>query len=247
MSRGGTGARRGMWQLFAAAFDPETTPPEEPGQIRERFRLRLFGELRQAAVRAGHDDKKFDRGVALLETVVGTFTPDLNALREREWVELVVDAGSLASKMVVLKTHFPSLDATQLILKKPRVFLSPTSELDTTCQQVMHLLKDAPDPGAIIAETPDLLEPAMVASAIVTFKNWWPEKDPIQVLQEEGAYWLRFAQENDIPLEPVYHDGNSWTVPAFDTKAKLPPWKHFIAEKAKREEARAKGEQGFIF
>lgn len=229
------------------SFDPTTTPPEEPDQIRERFRVRLFGELRQAAVKGGHDGGRFDKGVKVLETVVGPFTPDLSALKEKEWVELIVDAGSLASKMVILKTHFPCVDVAQLILKKPRVFLCETNELETTCQQVVHLLREAPNAGAIIAETPDLLDPPMVASAIVTFHKWWPEKDPIQMLQEEGGYWLRFAQENEIPLEPVYYDGNSWTVPAFDTSAKLPPWKHFIAEKAKREEARAKEERGFIF
>jgi len=233
----------GMKSSFSAA----DTPPEEPDSIKERYRVRLFQELREQAVRRGQDAEGFDRGVKALETVVGTFTPDISAMNETEWVNLIMDSESLANKIVVVKTAFPSLDIIKLILKKPRVFLATAADLGSTCQQVLHLLRDAPDPGAIISETPDLMETQMLASAIVTFQRWWPEKDPIQVLQDEGGYWLRFTQEHEIPLDPVYYDGKTWTVPAFDPDAPQQPWKEFIAKKAKAEEERAKARDGFIF
>ena len=50
--------------------------------------------------------------------------------------DLIVDADGLAKKIVIMKTHFPSLDTVHLILKKPKVFVLDAEELDTTCQQV---------------------------------------------------------------------------------------------------------------
>ena len=45
-----------------------------------------------------------------------------------------------------------------------------------------------------------------------------------QVLEEEGAYWLRFFSDTEMPLDPVYYDGKTWAVPAFDTEAEQVPW-----------------------
>ena len=52
--------------------------------------------------------------------------------------DMIVDADGLAKKIVIMKTHFPSLDTVHLILKKPKVFSFDAEELDTTCQQVRH-------------------------------------------------------------------------------------------------------------
>jgi hypothetical protein len=49
---------------------------------------------------------------------------------------MIVGADGLAKKMVIMKTHFPTLDTVHLILKKPKVFVLDDAELTTRCQQV---------------------------------------------------------------------------------------------------------------
>jgi hypothetical protein len=127
----------------ARAFDAESTPPEEPDALRERYRTRLFKELGavgntkqnhtsfslvledgsalsilivsrglghplnhsnvivksaingrgcmlsyclQVAVKRGHDERAYLKGVKVLEAVLGVFTPDMSVMKEAEWV-----------------------------------------------------------------------------------------------------------------------------------------------------------------
>lgn len=137
------------------------------------------------------------------------------ALLNKHWdgiqVDFVADASSIARKMVILKTVFPSLSIPQVVSKKPRLFLQPEDELRNIAEQARHpchqpmlqgrifccpffpgaltasvgpqvsrLLDDAEDPGSILSDTPDLFDPAMVVSVLVTFQRWFPKDDPVK-------------------------------------------------------------------
>jgi len=73
------------------------------------------------------------------------------------------------------------------LLRFPYLLVRLLSRFTDLSHQVCHLLKEAKNPGKIISDTPDLMEPAMVASALVTFKRKWPEKDPVQVSTKGGS------------------------------------------------------------
>jgi len=207
------------------------SPPATGDDIRARFRKRVLHDLVEAAVREGRDRGSFNKNLSMLENLVPGFSPDPNTLKESDWVELIADAGSVARKIIRLKTCFPTLDIVDVMAKKPKTFLLSDEHLKTASEQVAHLLAEAEDPGAIISATPDLLDPAMVASVLVSFQRWFRKEDPIQVLQERGASVLERAQQNDVPLDPVYFDGKSWKAPAFDTQAKQLPWQEHVRTK----------------
>jgi len=190
--------------------------------------------LLQIAVSKGYDENIFNESWSQLDSIVGAFTPDLDALKEEDWVTFVMDASLIARKIVVLKTFFPSLDVPRVLNKKPKLFLKDLEELRLVCEQVQHLLKEAPNPGVILSETPDLFDPAMVASVLISFQRWFPKDDPVQKLQADGAGILQRAQDNDIPLDPVYYDGTTWRAPAFDTQAEQLPWQEHIRTKVNK-------------
>jgi hypothetical protein len=45
---------------------------------------------------------------------------------------------------------------------------------------------------------------------------------------EEDPDLIRRAQEKDIPFDPVFFDGTSWSAPSYDSKGKLLPWQKYI-------------------
>ena len=54
------------------------------------------------------------------------------------------------------------------------------------------------------------------------------ERDPIEVLEADPDLVQR-AQDNDVPLEPVYLDENGdWTCPLLNYKEKRTDWQAYI-------------------
>ena len=40
----------------------------------------------QVAVKRGHDEQAYSKGVRTLEAILGVFTPDMSVMKESEWV-----------------------------------------------------------------------------------------------------------------------------------------------------------------
>lgn len=87
---------------------------------------------------SGHDRGEFQKSLATLESLVPGFAPDLDALKEADWVELIGDANAVARKIITLKTYFPTLDVVDVMARKPKVFLHSEAHLKTVSEQVRH-------------------------------------------------------------------------------------------------------------
>ncbi|GFR48915.1 hypothetical protein Agub_g10865 [Astrephomene gubernaculifera] len=186
---------------------PPTTPPSVPApeppsaaaaaadpcprsQLLARRRERVTAEIIQAASRArlpaSPDQLRW--GLAALESLLpgGALAPNLDTLGAVDWARLATDPASVASKLVLLKSHYPRLDLGPALAVQPRLLMRPAEQLEREARQVRSLLSGAADPERLLSAVPELLSPALLVSVLVSINKWFHlERDPLEVLEAD--------------------------------------------------------------
>ncbi|KAG2490964.1 hypothetical protein HYH03_010640 [Edaphochlamys debaryana] len=193
-----------------------------------RQRQRVAAEIIEAGRRAGvpSSPEQLREGLQALEALLPGFTPNLDSLKASEWARIASDAPAAASKIILLKTHYPRLDLARALAAHPRLLLQSVEQLDRSATQLLDRAKDA---ERLLAAVPALLEPKALISVLITVTKWYQlEKDPIEVLEADPELVQR-AQDYDVPFEPVYIDeqGN-WSAPLLNYREKRTDWQKYI-------------------
>lgn len=206
--------------------------------IHERWRQRVLSEIVEAAEKQGHQPEVIRNNFRKLDNLLVSFKPSLDLMRPNDWAKLAADVDGLAYKIIMLKTHMPTLDMQAVMNVHPKLLLKTTEELESNVLYVSQVLAKAKEPAAIIQQVPELLEPRMLLSVLVTLKRWWPKKDAVAVLEEDPDV-IRRAQEKDIPFDPVFwdEDAQSWSAPSYNSVGKLEDWQKFIRKKVYHQKA----------
>ncbi|GLI59916.1 hypothetical protein VaNZ11_001961 [Volvox africanus] len=210
---------------------PATAPAERNGELLARRKQRVTAEIVEAArkARVAATPEQISAGLDTLESLVPGFTPNLDTLKASEWARLAADAPAVASKIILLKSHYPRLDLSRVLVAQPKLLLQSPEQLDRSAQQVRSLLSRAKDLERLLAAEPALMEPRALISVLITVTKWYYlEKDPIEVLEADPDL-VRRAQDYDVPFEPVYMDekGN-WTAPLLNYQEKRTEWQKYI-------------------
>ncbi|GIL83261.1 hypothetical protein Vretimale_11371 [Volvox reticuliferus] len=208
-----------------------TAPAERNGELLARRKQRVTTEIVEAArtARVAATPEEIRAGLETLESLVPGFTPNLDTLKASEWARLAADARAVASKIILLKSHYPRLDLARVLVAQPKLLLQSPEQLDRSARQVRSLLSRAKDLERLLAAEPALMEPRALVSVLITVTKWYYlEKDPVEVLEADPDL-VRRAQDYDVPFEPVYMDeqGN-WTAPLLNYKEKRTEWQKYI-------------------
>eukprot|EP00854_Cymbomonas_tetramitiformis_P013302 gene13302-15719_t len=205
--------------------------------ITRRFKTRMWDEIAQAAMKEGHTKEDILARCEMLDTLLLDFTPNLDKLSPKKFVELAVDASAVGRRIAVLKSHFPGIDIPQLWLDRPSTFLESEKELDESALKLKDLLSKAKDINSIITVLPMMINIEYTVSILVTMKNRFPTVDPVEELEKDPDYILR-SQANGQPLDPVFFDGESWSAPSFDRSSSNLnlEWQRNLRKKQKEEE-----------
>mmetsp|Transcript_15724 Transcript_15724/g.30179 ORF Transcript_15724/g.30179 Transcript_15724/m.30179 type:complete len:300 (+) Transcript_15724:97-996(+) len=193
----------------------------------QRHKERVLQEVTQAACKLGFEEEQMYINYVALDALLVDFTPNLDKMGAKEWAMVAGDASDIYHKIVMLKAHFPSLDLQKLLAANPRVLLKDGARLEESIINVKAMLCEAKNVDSMIQALPVLLEPKVLVSVLVTISRWFPNKDPLEVLEDDPELVLR-AQEKDIPFDPVFFDGGNWSAPSYDSKGKLLPWQKYI-------------------
>ncbi|GLC33548.1 hypothetical protein PLESTM_000083400 [Pleodorina starrii] len=200
-------------------------------ELLARRKLRVTAEIIEAArkARVAASPDEIRAGLDTLESLVPGFTPNLDTLKASEWARLAADAPSVASKIILLKSHYPRLDLTRVLVATPKLLLQSPEQLDRAARQVRSLLSRARDAERLLAAEPALMEPRALISVLITVTKWYfLEKDPIEVLEADPEL-VRRAQDYDVPFEPVYMDDEgNWTAPLLNYQEKRTEWQKYI-------------------
>lgn len=194
----------------------------------ERNKQRVFRELSAAGKKMGVTADSIQEGIATMEMLLPGFLVDMEAMKASDWVTLITNADLVAVKVITLKRCFPSLDLPLVLNKFPRLLNQDVQQLEKSASKVAEMLSPANDPAAIIHELPQMLNPGTCVSVLVTLQRWFPNKDPLSVLEADPDI-IRRAQENDVPLEPVFFDGENFSAPQ-NTRRATQPWQKWIRE-----------------
>lgn len=168
-------------------------------------------------------------GLEALGIILPGFEPNVELMRANDWVAILTDPSSVVAKVVMLKQYYPKLDLSLVLTSHPRLLLKSVGELEKSAQQVAQLLSTAEDIDAIMTELPELLDPKVLISVLVTVRKWYDNKrDPIDVLQKSPSV-VQKAWECDVAFEPVYMDeeGN-WVAPSLNYREKRADWQKHI-------------------
>lgn len=200
-------------------------------------RKRLVRELAEAGRKQNVGTEQIEQGLTSLETLLPGFMVNLEALKASDWVTVVTDPSGVALRVIALKRAFPTLDVAVVLSAYPRPLAQPLEEVEASSTKVADLLKDAADPAAIIAELPQMLSPQAAIQVLVTLQRWFPQKDPIGIL-EKDADIIKRAQANDVPLEPVFFNADGSYAAPQNTRQVTQPWQEYIREKVYKQKAK---------
>ncbi|KAI8476168.1 MAG: hypothetical protein J3K34DRAFT_402308 [Monoraphidium minutum] len=177
----------------------------------------------------GYGEAEIGAGVDSLESLIPGLQIDMERLKATEWARIVADTGSVAVRLVALKTAYPGADLAKILQEKPGLLLQDVSVLEANARQVHSLLEGARDRDALLTALPLLLEPRTLISVLITVEKWYfKKKDPIAVLEADPDL-IRRAEACDVPLEPVYiNEDGSWMAPSLNYKAKRADWQAYI-------------------
>ncbi|KXZ54611.1 hypothetical protein GPECTOR_4g676 [Gonium pectorale] len=216
---------------ITASQRPVAVPTGPSPELLARRKQRVAAEIIEAArkARVAASPEQLRAGLDTLEALVPGFCPNLDTLKASDWARLAADAPSVASKLILLKGHYPSLDLARVLAVQPKLLLQSNEQLDRSARQVKSLLSRASDPCRLLAAVPPLLEPRALISVLITVTKWYHlQKDPIEVLEADPELVQR-AQDYDVPFEPVYMDeqGN-WSAPLLNYAEKRTEWQKYI-------------------
>mmetsp|Transcript_20814 Transcript_20814/g.65890 ORF Transcript_20814/g.65890 Transcript_20814/m.65890 type:complete len:316 (-) Transcript_20814:30-977(-) len=208
-------------------------PPEF--DFRARHKERVMDEIISAGKRRGHEEEALVRGLRQLKSIFIEFEPVFgDGMGEGDWADMAAGVEEVFQRVITLKHHFPRLDATQVLVARPKTFLQPLEELERNVALVKSVLRDAEDVDNIVQVLPEVLDPAICISCLVTIQRWFPKKDPVEQLNLDPDM-IRRAQREDIPLDPVFFDGESFSAPMFDRSSDNlnQPWQKYIRHEGK--------------
>ncbi|WIA40662.1 hypothetical protein OEZ86_004368 [Tetradesmus obliquus] len=205
-----------------------------------RRKQRVVNDLVEASKRLG---PQFSReaiaaGVAQLEALLPGLQIDVEAMKASEWARLALDTEAAATRLVVLKLHYPRADLTRIMQRTPQLLLQDVALLEDNAKQVKQLLVSARDADALVTALPSLMEPRNLISVLVTVQKWYFNKrDPVEVIESDPELILR-AQACGVPFEPVYIDAatGAWSAPGFNYLEKRAGWQKWLDEKHKKKD-----------
>eukprot|EP00878_Enallax_costatus_P010060 GHUV01010501.1.p1 GENE.GHUV01010501.1~~GHUV01010501.1.p1 ORF type:complete len:270 (+),score=67.17 GHUV01010501.1:147-956(+) len=197
-----------------------------------RRKQRVVRDLVEGSKRLGphYTADAIREGVDTLESLLPGLQIDVEAMKARDWAKLCLDVNAAATRIVVLKTHYPNADLSKVIQRQPALLLQDVARLEDNARQVKQLLESAKDPDTLLTALPSLMDPKTLISVLVTVRKWYFNKrDPVEVLEADPELILR-AQDCDIPFEPVYIDEASGALmaPSLNYHEKRADWQAYI-------------------
>ncbi|KAG2496574.1 hypothetical protein HYH03_005396 [Edaphochlamys debaryana] len=151
-------------------------------------------------------------------------------MKASDWAKVVADP-ELASKVILIKTSFPTVNVEVLLDRHPRTLLWSLKLLQSNIEQVAPVLGALPRPEKVLETLPELLDPRQCFSVVASIRKWYTKRDPLEVLQMDPEV-IRRAERVDVPLEPVFLDPATgiWTAAGY-SREKQEEWQVYIEQK----------------
>jgi hypothetical protein len=228
---------RNVIRCEATSSERETAPSHD---FVARHRIRIINEIVNAGQRiptvgSRCNVEHIQNGIQQMQSLLPgppSFVPNMDLMKGSDWAILLLDTQATASKLVLLKTHFPGMNLSKVIAAKPTLLLRSSEELEKDALGVKKLLTTAKNIDSLLETVPALMSPKTLLSAIVTVNKWYHlKRDPIEVLEQDPDI-IRRAQDMDTPFEPVYEDSEgNYEAPQLNYREKRTDWQAYIDKK----------------
>ena len=174
----------------------------------------MIEDIVAAGKRVGkkYDAFELDEGIKNLQTILGEgFAPNLEAMRASDWGRVLLDPEGVAKRLISLKVCFPGLNLSRVVTRKPSLLLKSIEDIERDAGGTKKMLEKAKDLDTLIEALPDLLDPKVCLSIILSINKWYNgrhskvQRDPVSILEGDPDLVYR-AQAMDQPFEPVYEN-----------------------------------------
>ncbi|GIL74640.1 hypothetical protein Vretifemale_4567 [Volvox reticuliferus] len=188
-----------MSQLYAA----ERPPPIPPSEHERRRRVKDIQEVVDAGRRKGLKEDVTRNGLTQMDALLpGVLS--LHRMKPSDWATVASDVSSLAEKIILLKSLYPTADIFKIVFKKPKLLLLSTKRLEQDAAVIMRLLSSAPNPCAILESTPDLVDPLSLSRCLASLATSFPGQDPVMMLQQHPDILANLGAEAAVELTAEY-------------------------------------------
>ncbi|GIL48357.1 hypothetical protein Vafri_4627 [Volvox africanus] len=188
-----------MSQLYAA----ERPPPIPPSEHERRRRVKDIQEVVDAGRRKGLKEDVVRNGLTQMDALLpGVLS--LHRMKPSDWATVASDVSSLAERIILLKSLYPTADIFKIVFKKPKLLLLSTSRLEQDAAAIMRLLSSAPNPCAILESTPDLVDPLSLSRCLASLAISFPSQDPVMMLQQHPDILANLGAEAAVELTAEY-------------------------------------------
>ncbi|KAG2437656.1 hypothetical protein HYH02_011037 [Chlamydomonas schloesseri] len=188
-----------MSQLYAA----ERPPPIPPSEHERRRKVKDVQEVVEAGRRRGLAEERIRTGLTQLDSLL----PDvlsLHRMKPADWATVATDIESVAEKIIILKSLYPTADVFRIIFRKPKLLLQTPKRLQEDGAAILRLLSAAPNPGAILEATPDLVDPLSLSRCLASLAASYPGQDPVALLQAHPDILANSGSEAAVELTADY-------------------------------------------
>lgn len=174
----------------------------------------MIEDIVAAGKRSGrtYQAAELEAGIKNLETILGEgFAPNLETMRAADWGTVLLDPEGVAKRLIQLKVCFPRLNLSRVVTKKPSLLLKSIEDIERDAGGTKKMLEKAKDLDTLIEELPDLLNPKVCLSILLSINKWYngrhskEQRDPVAILEFDPDLVNR-AQAMDQPFEPVYEN-----------------------------------------
>ncbi|GLC46404.1 hypothetical protein PLESTF_001539100 [Pleodorina starrii] len=188
-----------MSQLYAA----ERPPPIPPSEHERRRRVKDVQEVVDAGRRKGLGEELIRSGLTQMDALLpGVLS--LHRMKPSDWAVVASDVNSLAEKIILLKSLYPTADIFKIVFKKPKLLLLPNAKLEQDAAAIMRLLSSAPNPCAILESTPDLVDPLSLSRCLASLAAAFPGQNPVLLLQQHPDILANLGSEAAVELTAEY-------------------------------------------
>lgn len=188
-----------MSQLYAK----ERPPPIPLEEHERRRRVKDVQEVVDAGRRRGIKEDVLRQGLQQLDALLPNVL-SLHRMKPSDWATVASDINSVAEKVILLKSLYPSADIFRIIFRRPKLLLLTPDRIRSDAQEVLRLLSRAPNPCAILEAQPDLVDPVSLSRCLASLAQAFPSSQPVDLLQRQPNLLSEMGSEAMVELTADY-------------------------------------------
>lgn len=155
----------------------------------------------KAGSKLGAQAEVIQANLQQLQALVPGLLINLDKMKASDWAQLLRNIDSVIQVVIALKTHYPKVDISNLIKRKPKLLMLTQQRVDEDAGKVKGLLSSkVQDIDAIIDAVPDLMNPQQLTQSLQNLVAWFPNHDPFELLQQNP----NILENPNVEADPTY-------------------------------------------